>query len=136
VAKTFVDTHYVIALVNRRDQYHERARALAARYRGTPAVLTDAVLLEIGNALARTFKREAVEVIEYFLSAADVEIVRLTPELFNQAFDLYTDHRDKAWGLMDCISFIVMREKGLTDVLTYDQHFIQAGFLALMRDDP
>ena len=40
----------------------------------------------------------------------------------------------KAWGLVDCISFIVMREAGVNQALTFDQHFVQAGFQALMRE--
>jgi uncharacterized protein len=44
--------------------------------------------------------------------------------------------QDKAWGLVDCISFIVMREAGVNQALTFDQHFVQAGFQALMREIP
>ena len=96
--------------------------------------MTDAVLLEIGNALARSYKQEAVEIIEQFLAAEEVEVVHLTPRLFTQGFTLYKSHQDKPWGLVDCISFIVMREAGVTQALTFDQHFVQAGFQALMRE--
>ena len=37
-------------------------------------------------------------------------------------------------GLTDCISFVVMEERGITDALAYDQHFVQAGFRALLRE--
>ncbi len=59
--------------------------------------------------------------------------MRLTPQLFEQAFNLYKTHEDKAWGLVDCISFVVMKQTGMTQALTFDQHFVQAGFQALMR---
>lgn len=132
--KTFIDTLFVIALINQRDQYHERAAELADSYEGREIVITDAVLLEIGNALARRYRRQAAEVIEHFLSSADVELVRLTPELLEQAFALYKAHEDKEWGLTDCVSFVAMRQAGIQDALTFDQHFVQAGFRALMKE--
>ncbi|MBW4633439.1 MAG: PIN domain-containing protein [Iphinoe sp. HA4291-MV1] len=131
--KIFVDTLFVVALINQRDQYHQRAAELADRLEGYPLLTTDAVLLEIGNALARGYKDEAVEIIEEFFASDEVEIVQLTPELFEQAFTLYKSHKDKAWGLVDCISFVVMKQAGVSEALTFDQHFVQAGFQALMR---
>ncbi len=131
----FIDTLFVVALLNQRDQYHRRAEELAGRYEDGRFLMTDAVLLEIGNALARNYKDQAVEVIEHFLSSEDVEVVRLTPALFEAAFALYKTHLDKEWGLVDCLSFIVMRRAGVAEALTFDHHFVQAGFLALMRDD-
>ncbi|MBW4476085.1 MAG: PIN domain-containing protein [Tolypothrix brevis GSE-NOS-MK-07-07A] len=131
--KIFVDTLFVVALINQRDQYHQQASELADSLEIHPLITTDAVLLEIGNALARNYKDEAVKIIKHFLTSNEVEIVRLTPELFTQAFTLYKTHQDKAWGLVDCISFVVMKQTGVTQALTFDQHFVQAGFEALMR---
>lgn len=90
--RTFIDTLFVVALINQRDQYHERASALAASYEGHQFLITDVVLIEIGDALARKFRGQAVRVIRDFLGSDDVEIVRLTPELFDEAFALYEDH--------------------------------------------
>jgi predicted nucleic acid-binding protein len=73
--------------------------------------------------------------IQRLLAADHVTVIRLTPELFERAFALYSAHRDKEWGLTDCVSFVVMREKGIADALTSDRHFVQAGFRALMRPD-
>src|SRR5439155_12073717 len=99
--------------MNRLDQYHQQALDLAAQFEGHPLLVTDAVLLEIGNALARSYKQEAVEIIAQSLAAEEVDVVPLTPHLFEQGFILYKSHQDKAWGLVDCISFMVMREAGV-----------------------
>jgi uncharacterized protein len=54
--------------------------------------------------------------------------------LLNRALQLYSERPDKTWGLTDCISFIVMWDRGLTDAVTADMHFVQAGFRALLRE--
>jgi predicted nucleic acid-binding protein len=132
----FVDTAFLIALVNRRDKYHEVARRLAAEYDGYPLLLTDSILLEAGNALARHFRREGVAIIEQLLTAAEVEVVYSTPALFAAAFDRYKQHVDKEWGMVDCISFEVMQARGITEALTPDRHFAQAGLVVLMAAPP
>jgi predicted nucleic acid-binding protein len=50
--KIFIDTLFVVALVSINDQYHKKATELAAACEGQPLLVTDAVLLEIGNGLA------------------------------------------------------------------------------------
>lgn len=132
-SRIFVDTLFVVAQVNQRDQYHEKASQLADQFEGYPLLVTDAVLLEIGNALAHNFKKEAVAIIEHFLTSEEVKIVNLTPELFARAFAEYRKYQDKEWGLIDCVSFIVMRQEGVRQALTFDHHFEQAGFQVLMR---
>ncbi|MCY7376898.1 MAG: PIN domain-containing protein [Pyrinomonadaceae bacterium] len=133
--KTFVDTFYVVALVNKRDEFHEKAHELVMEFDTQPLLTTDAVLLEIGNSLARNNKQKSIEIIDQFVSSEEIEMVRLDETLFNKAFELYKNHADKSWGLVDCISFVVMREQNITDALTCDKHFAQAGFRALMLDN-
>jgi predicted nucleic acid-binding protein len=123
-----------VALVNEKDQHHARASELAGLFDGYPLITTDAVLLEISNALARKFKTQAVEVIEDFLTSDEVEVVNLDAALFQRAFELYRTYQDKSWGMTDCVSFVVLRERGVVDVLTNDKDFKQAGFNPLMRD--
>ncbi len=132
---TFVDTAFVIAWVNENDALHAKAIQLLNDYKDAPWLTTDCILLEIGNSLARNFRDEAVETINNFLQSEEIEVITLNQNLFNRAFALYQTYRDKTWGLIDCVSFIVMRENNLTDALTNDKHFQQAGFNALMRDD-
>lgn len=131
----FIDTAYIIALVNRRDKYHLQAQSLAKQHAHTPLVTTDAVLLEVGNALAQYFRVEVVAIIEQFLKNPEIEVVHLTPQRFASAFAIYKKYVDKEWGLVDCISFAVMQERGIQHALTSDHHFVQAGFIALMTSE-
>lgn len=132
--RIFIDTVYIVALISRHDQFHQQAVEIANRLTGYPLLVTDAVLLEVGNALARSHKSEAASIIEQFLAFEEIEVVHLTPQLFRQALAMYKTYQDKAWSLVDCISFVVMREAGITSALTFDRHFEQAGFRPLMRD--
>lgn len=133
-ATTFIDTLFVVATINQRDQRDQRAAELAVALRGQRFLTTEAILLEIAIALARKYRDQAVKVIETFLSSADIEVVPLTPQLFRKAFEVYKAHVDKEWSLIDCVSFVVMRQAGIQDAATFDQHFVQAGFRALMRE--
>jgi hypothetical protein len=47
--------------------------------------------------------------------------------------DLAEQHDE--WGLTDFISFVVMQDRGITEALAYDQHFVQAGFRAVLREN-
>ena len=133
MSRTFVDTAFVVALINQNDQYHARAIELSKKYEGKPLLMTDVVLLEIGNALSRNYKQEAIQVIRTFHSSDEVMIVELNFQLFKRAFEIYEKYDDKGWGMVDCLSFVVMRDNEVKDALTSDNHFKQAGFNVLMR---
>jgi predicted nucleic acid-binding protein len=133
LADVFVDTSFVVALVNQRDQHHLKALDLSSQFEQRHLLTTDAVLLEIGNALAKNFRTVSIQVIEDFLTSSKIQIVHLYPDLFHKGFSLYRSRLDQSWGLIDCVSFIVMREAGIVESLTADKHFEQAGFRALLR---
>lgn len=124
----FLDTSYLLALVNRRDQNHSQARLLADRYVAHPTVVTQAVFLEFGNALAARFRSEAARVIRELESDELCNVVPLTEPLFQAALTLFESRSDQEWGLVDCVSFVAMRNAGLNSALTFDHHFAQAGF--------
>lgn len=129
--RIFVDTSFVIALINDNDQYHNQAQALSYRFENSQLVTTDAVLLEIGNALAKGFREEAIETIRVLRSGKNTEIVEISASLFEKGFETYQKYDDKDWGLVDCISFVVMWEAGVVEALTFDSDFKQAGFTIL-----
>lgn len=101
----------------------------------TRLVTTRAILPEIGNALSKQrYRQAATELLDALEEDPSVEIVPLSEELYMQALELFRGRPDKEWGLVDCVSIIVMQERGLTEALTTDEHFKQAGFRALLRD--
>ncbi|GAB4443069.1 MAG: PIN domain-containing protein [Anaerolineae bacterium] len=125
---TFIDTGYILALVNTADQYHAQARLAAGQVR-PPFITTEAVLTEVGNALSRLRWRQlGVTTLTALRQDANIEVVSVDSQLFEQAIALYSDRPDKEWGLTDCISFVVMTSRGLSQTLTTDHHFEQAGF--------
>lgn len=134
--EVFLDTAYLIALSSLDDQLHPQAQLLRRQIRASRRrlVTTRAVLLEVGNALSGLrFRRGAVRLLEAFEADPNVEIIPLTEELYARAFALYRTRPDKEWGMVDCISFVVMQERGITDSLTIDHHFEQAGSVPLLK---
>jgi len=92
--------------------------------------------VEIADGLAAVqFRKQAVQMINLLKENPFVEIVPLSSELFEEALEHYKKRTDKRWGLTDCTSFIVMQRYGVVDALTTDEHFQQAGFRALLREE-
>jgi predicted nucleic acid-binding protein len=128
----FIDTGYVLALVNTADDYHARAVAASQSVRH-PFITTEAVLTEIGNGLSHVrWRALGYATIQDLRTDADIAIVPVDAALFDHAVMLYGARADKGWRLTDCISFIVMQERSLTHVLTTDRDFGQAGFINLL----
>jgi predicted nucleic acid-binding protein len=134
--RLLLDTSFLIALVVSTDNLHARAVALAKDVKAASAqlVTTRAVLLELGNSLARQKHRSAgVALLRRIERDSAVRVEALTEERYAQALALYCSRPDKEWGLVDCLSFSLMRELGISKALTADEHFEQAGFTALLR---
>lgn len=124
----YADTAFWVALVVKQDEYHARAQSWALRVSGV-ITTTIPVLFETANTLARPgWRRHAVELIERIQHREDLEVVPLSEELWQRAWALYCERPDKEWSLTDCVSFVVMQDGGLTDALTTDEDFRQAGF--------
>lgn len=137
MAEVFLDTAYAIALSSANDLFHQRAVFLANELEaaGTRLVTTHAVLLEIGNALSKQrYRRAAIQLLDALETDPKVEIIPLSAELYTRALQMYRERPDKEWGLTDCVSFIVMEDRVMSEVLTTDEHFQQAGFRVLLRE--
>jgi predicted nucleic acid-binding protein len=130
----FADSLFWIALIVQQDQYHESAQKWSLRIDGR-ITTTLAVLFETANALARpAWRPHAVALIDHLLQRSDVEVVAVSSDLWRRGWEMYRTRPDKAWGLTDCVSFVVMQDAGLTDALTADEHFRQAGFRAVLLE--
>ena len=125
MATYFADTSYWMALSRKRDQYNRHAAAwsrFAIRTKST-IVTTEAVLWEWLNALSDASTRA-------------IAVVPFQPGLIDSAVELYRMRPDKNWSLTDCLSFVVMERRQLTEALTTDRHFEQAGMKVLMLQQP
>jgi uncharacterized protein len=128
----FADTFHFLALLKADDPYHARAVELH-RVRWRKLVTTDCVLLETGDACCEPQDHgDFLALYDSLPRDSRVEIVRLTPELLERGVTLFRSRADKNWPLTDCISFVVMERHGLSEALTADRHFEQAGFKSLL----
>lgn len=132
----YVDTGYLLALLNPGDELFGRAQGWAAAVH-EPLVTTEYVLWELVNSLSDPIDRSKVHAaIAEIRSSPHWELLPATPKLFTAGLALHQARPDKHWSLTDCISFQVMQERGCSRALAFDRHFEQAGFDALLRRDP
>ena len=128
----FADSFYFIARLGPDDRWHKVATAFPLT-RDTIIVTTEWILVEIADAFSKPGSRaQSGNLIQRLRGAASITIVPANPVHLSAGLDLYISRPDKDWSLTDCISFIIMRERGLKEALTGDHHFEQAGFKALL----
>lgn len=128
----FLDAYYLIALLNPRDEGHDTAVGFAADA-ATSLVITEWVLIEAANSLsAKPLRSKFLALVDVLRTRPSVRLIRSSRERFEAGFKLYEERADKSWSLTDCLSFVVMKDLGISEALTADRHFEQAGFVALL----
>jgi len=129
----FADTSYYVAFLSGADEWHDRAIEWSEKLLGRH-VVTEYVLVELGSALSNVQDRHLfVPFVRHLLADAETLFVPASNTLLHSGLDLFARRPDKDWSLVDCISFLVMKQRRVTDALTTDRHFEQAGFKALLR---
>ena len=129
----FGDTSYFLALLIPADANHVAARQWAQSNR-RPIVTTEYVLLEVANFLSAGSTRRLFGGFLWALRCdRRITLISTSAQLTQRGIDLYLARPDKSWSLTDCISFVIMNEQELTDALTADRHFEQAGFTPLLN---
>ena len=124
----FLDTGYLIALIRKNDQFHAAAIEASELYPG-PFLTTDLILVELANSLSKPlYRKTVVTVVEKIQTDSNTTIIPFASEGMSKAFSLFKRHKDKAWGMVDCYSFVVMEKRRVRHALTFDDHFRQAGF--------
>jgi predicted nucleic acid-binding protein len=133
----FLDTSFVIALENKDDPCHARAKALDGELLRQDAILLFhwGILIETADGFARLARRaKGLQLLAKLTGESGYEILPITETLLQEGLSLYRSRTDKEWGLTDCISFSLMKERGITEALSADIHFRQAGFKALLLE--
>ena len=132
----FVDTGYLVALLDRKDQHNARAVAWSAQVR-EELITTTAIVLETFNNLSDTYLRGLPHLLfDSLARPGALTVVQIEPDLLSRGLALHRQRPDKRWSLSDCISFTLITDRRITRALAYDHHFEQAGFEALLRRDP
>jgi predicted nucleic acid-binding protein len=132
MTRSFADTFYFLELLNSDDPAHQRSSEFADSYRGE-IVTTGWVLVEVADAMSHPTNRQlVVDFLAQLRAAPRTTIVPFSDALADEGLRLFAARQDKHWSLTDCISFVVMQREGITEALTGDRHFEQAGFRALL----
>jgi predicted nucleic acid-binding protein len=129
----FADTFYFLTLLDSKEKQHARAVSVA-RDTGLRLVTTEWVLAEFGDAYCHPNDRaDFVSLYRSLTNHPRVKIIPATTALFQRGVEFFGQRQDKNWSLTDCLSFVSMQEEGITDALTGDKDFEQAGFTVLLK---
>jgi predicted nucleic acid-binding protein len=134
--RVFADAGYWIALFNPQDAMHYKAVAAAENYSEDQVFTSEMVLAEFLNAFSDRGPRlraAAARAVRALRASPHLTIIPQAADQFERALARYEDRPDKGWSLTDCASFLIMEAEGIEAALTYDHHFVQAGFQALFR---
>ena len=130
--KAFVDTSAFYAMASETDQAHVTARAVHEQLKrdNTPLVTTNYILLETVSLLQR---RHGVAYAERFGDSVieEVELIWMTLTQHRAAWKLWKERRNRGLSLVDCSSFVVMRELHMPHAFAFDEQFQEAGFILL-----
>ena len=131
----FADTGYWIALLNPRDNLHERAKQLATQLAPFRTATTEMVLVEFLTSISaggQQLRQRAAETVRSLKIDPNVEVVPQTSNQFEDALDLYASRPDQQWSLTDCASFVLMKQRYIWEALAEVHNFEQAKFAALL----
>lgn len=132
----FADTGYWIALINPNDNLHSKAREITQTLYPLKIITSEMVFVECLNAFSDKgtwLKQSMIKLIHRSKNNPNITVYPQNQEMFMSALELYQNRLDKSWSLTDCASFNIMKKHNILEALAHDQHFIQAGFNALLR---
>lgn len=128
----FADTYYYMVLVNPSDVGH--AKAISFAHSATrPMVTTDWIITELADGLCSVANRPLFTRLLSIIKGPMTTVIPFDTVLMDRGLSLFAGRQDKEWSLTDCISFLAMQDRGISEALTADHHFEQAGFVALLK---
>jgi len=136
--KLFVDTSGWASLADVSEPFYEKAKEIyaVARQNRQRLVTTNYILAELVALMTSPMRFHCPRIIEFINGIKEspfFDVIYITQDLDERAWELLSNRTDKNWSLVDCSSFIVMQENNITEALTTDHHFEQAGFVRLLK---
>lgn len=137
INQIFVDTGPLIALADAKNQDYERVyNFFTQKYHpGEMSLLTTDFVLDEFLTIMRCREKQPMDKLIKFVNAifiSDIEVVGIGRELFGDALTLMATFDDQYFSCTDCVSFMVMKDLKIKDVITLDKHFVVAGFNNLL----
>jgi uncharacterized protein len=132
--RVFADSLYWIALSHPGDQWHAAAMKASRALRRVEIVTTHEMLSEFLTAFRHTARVRTIAARRVHQIMADPEIVVIpqSARSFQAGLVLFESRPDKEYSLADCIAMQTMRDEGIGENLTHDNHFAQEGFIVLL----
>jgi len=136
--KLFVDTSGWASLADVSEPFYQKAKEIyaVAMQNRQRLVTTNYILAELVALMTspmRFHRRRIIEFINGIKESPFFDVIYIDQVLDERAWELLSNRTDKKWSLVDCSSFIVMQENNITEALTTDHHFEQAGFVRLLK---
>ncbi len=136
--KLFVDTSGWASLADVSEPFYEKAKEIyaVAMQNRQRLVTTNYILAELVALMTSPMRFHRPRIIEFINGIKEspfFDVIYITQDLDERAWELLSNRTDKKWSLVDCSSFIVMQENNITEALTTDHHFEQAGFVRLLK---
>jgi predicted nucleic acid-binding protein len=138
VRRIFIDTNYLVAILNKDDQHRSAAATRAAelsrdstiRYVTLLANLTE--LLAYASSGDAYIRAEAAALVDRVRSSPDTEVLDGDRALFDAGLDLYRDRLDKTYSHVDCMAMVICHRMKISEVLTGDRDFQREGLTILL----
>ncbi len=133
--RVFADAQYWVAILNDRDQSHATARAATRALTGARLVTTEEVLTEVLSYFCEAgpyFRTLASDTVRGLYLKPSMIVLPQSRQSFLSGLALYEARSDKGYSLVDCISIETMRQEGIREILTHDDHFTQEMFIILL----
>ena len=127
----YVDTGAYLARYLSRDQYHQKANAFWEKIRKnqescfTSNFVLDETFTLLGRWAGYDFASQKAAII---YASKLLIILRPTREDEVKAIDFFQKYADQNVSFTDCISIVLMRNKKIKRVFSFDSHFERAGF--------
>ncbi|MGQ4648846.1 PIN domain-containing protein [Lyngbya aestuarii] len=128
-----LDTSGLLCLHYQTEPLHTQA---CTAYKKATIRLTHSYIIAeyVALATARRFPRSsALAFVVDLLDNPDIETVWVDEPLHREAVELLMERQDKTYSLWDAVSFVLMRQRGITEALSTDRHFEQEGFIRLLQ---
>jgi uncharacterized protein len=134
----FADTSGWANLIDISQPFHSNTAQIYknARSQKRKIITTSYIISELVALLSSPLhipRSQVIAFIEGLKNSPYVEVIYISQEIDTRAWELLTQRQDKEWSLVDCSSFVIMQQRKITEALTSDHHFEQAGFIRLLK---